>query len=390
MASLPPKIDRRTYEEIVEQTKNLAQQFTDWQPAPGDKTDAGEALIRIFARMVKTISDRLNQVPEKNYLAFLDLIGGQLKPPQPAKAPLTFYLAAGSSGDGLVPAHTQVSAPPTEDSDEEIVFETDRELVVTTAQLQAVFVREPSQDKYRDCTLAATGQQDAAFFPFTGDQDIPHSLYLTCPEIFALPELENLNLIITGDTDRVQTLQEKLNWSYWDGFQWQLLTNSPTYENHQFTFSKLPILNSSEIDGKIEKWLLAKLTNIDANISANLPQITNIKSSINITQSNLIPEVCLFNNTPLDLSKDFYPFGEQPELNDTFYITLYDSFIKPNTTITIDINLSHKPVNTNDLKITWEIGNGQIWQEIADKNNELRWLENSSAIQFTESDNIQG
>ncbi|MDJ0632611.1 MAG: baseplate J/gp47 family protein [Xenococcaceae cyanobacterium MO_188.B29] len=389
MASLPPKIDQRTYEEIVAQTENLAQQFTDWKPATKGTTDAGSALIRIFARMVKTVSDRLNQVPEKNFLAFLDLIGGQLKPPQPAKVPLTFYLAAGSSVDSLVPLHTQVSAPPAEGSDEEIVFETDRELVVTTAKLQAVFVREPSQDKYRDCTLEAMGQKDSAFLAFTGDRSIPHYLYLTCPEIFDLPAIENLDLIITGDTEDIQRLQEKLEWFYWNGSQWNRLTNPPTYNNDKFTFAKSPILKASEINGKTARWLQAKLTNIDSNISANLPQITNIKGSINIKQSNLIPEVCLFNNAPLDLSKDFYPFGEQPQLNDSFYIALHDTLIKPNVTITIEIKLSHKPVNIDrdSLEITWEIGNGQVWQEVTDKTDELRWEDPDKAIKFT--DNIQ-
>ncbi|MCP6760387.1 MAG: baseplate J/gp47 family protein [Fischerella sp. CENA71] len=387
MASLPPKIDQRTYDEIVEQSETLVQQFSGWKAALEGKTDAGRALIRIFSRMVKLVSDRLNQVPEKNFLAFLDLIGGELKPPQPAKVPLTFYLAEGTPVDGLVPAHTQVSAPPAEGSDAEIVFETTRELVVTKTQLQAVFVREPSQDRYSDRTFAATGEQDADFFAFVGDRAIPHSLYITCPEIFNLPELKTLKLIIT--TNNISQFQSlPLNWSYWDGFQWQASPiPSQSYANNQctITFSNLPIPAVAEIEGKAARWLQARLT----NISPNVPQITNIQGSINITQSNFIPEVCLFKNSPLDLSKDFYPFGEQPELNDTFYIALNDNFIKPNTIITLNINLSYKPVNTNNLKINWEFYNGQIWQEITNKNSELRWIENSSAIKFIESDSIQ-
>ncbi|MHC0066374.1 baseplate J/gp47 family protein [Nostoc sp. UIC 10890] len=387
MAYLPPKIDQRTYEEIVQQTEKLVEQYTDWKPAPEDKTDAGRALIRIFGRMVKLVSDRLNQVPEKNFLAFLDLIGGELKPPQPAKVPLTFYLAQGSPADGLVPAHTQVSAPPAEGTDEEIVFETDRELVVTTTQLQAVFVREPSQDKYAERTLEATGEDDAAYFAFAGDRSIPHSLYITCPEIFALSELKEIKLIITTDSaSQFQNLP--LNWSYWDGFQWQESpTPSLSQKNNQctITFTNLPIPTPSEIQGKVGRWLQAQLT----NISLNLPQVTKIQGSLNVKQSSLIPENCLFNSTSIDLSKDFYPFGEQPETNDTFYITLHDTFIKPNTIITIDIQLSYKPVNINNLKISWEIGNGQIWQEITNENNQLRWIENSSSIQFSERNIIQ-
>ncbi|MFN6485346.1 MULTISPECIES: baseplate J/gp47 family protein [unclassified Nostoc] len=403
MASLPPKIDQRTYEEIVQQTENLVEQYTGWKAAPGNQTDAGGALIRIFGRMVKLVSDRLNQVPEKNFLAFLDLIGGELKPPQPAKVPLTFYLAQGSPTDALVPAYTQVSAPPAEGADEEIVFETDRELVVTTTQLQAVFLREPNQDKYSDLseilseerTLAATGQQDAAFLALEGDRSITHSLYITCPEIFTLPELKELQLIITTNNtvESVDQLQIPLNWSYWDGSQWQTIpTPSQSQNNNQstitFTFGNLPIPAPYELQGKTAKWLQANLNNI-SSLLENLPQVTNIQGIINIKQSNLIPESCLFNTTSLDLTKDFYPFGEQPELNDTFYIALNDTFIKPNVTISIDINLTHKPININDLKIVWEIGNGQVWQEIADQNNQPKWIAQSSAIQFTEKDTIQ-
>jgi hypothetical protein len=99
MTSLTPKIDQRTYEEIVRQTEILAEDFTNsleqgWKVPPPDQPeqmDVGRALIRIFGRLVTKVSDRLNQVPEKNFLAFLDLIGGQLQPPQAAKVPLTFY-----------------------------------------------------------------------------------------------------------------------------------------------------------------------------------------------------------------------------------------------------------------------------------------------------------
>lgn len=394
----PPKIDERTYEDIVQQTENLVQQFTDWKPASEGKTDAGGALIRIFGRMAKLVSDRLNQVPEKNFLAFLDLIGGQLKPPQPAKVPLTFYLAEGSPVDALVPAHTQVSALPGEGSDEEIVFETNRELVVTTTQLQAVFAREPERDKYSDLTNAATGQEDEAFLAFVGGSAIPHSLYITCPEIFALPELKELKLIITTNSNQsanqFQNLLQKnenllLIWSYWNGSQWQTQTPSQTQISNQsitITFTDLPIPTPYEIQGETAKWLQANLTNI-SSISPNFPQVTNIQSSINVNQPNLIPEICLFNATPLDLTKDFYPFGEQPEINDTFYIALHDIFVKPNTTITIDISLSYKPVNVNNLKINWEIDNGKTWQEITDKDNELRWID-SSAIQFTDTNSM--
>ncbi|GGA02215.1 baseplate J/gp47 family protein [Okeania sp. KiyG1] len=365
-----PKIDERTYEEIVEQTKELAQQFTDWQPTnESGKIDAGEALIRIFGKMVKSVSDRLNQVPDKNFLVFLDLIGGELIPPQPAKVPLTFYLAEGSAVDGLVPAYIQVSAPPAEGSDEEMVFETDGELVVTTAQLKAVFVRGPSQDKYSDRSLEALGQNDEVFLAFAGDRPIEHSLYITCPEIFNLPELSGFKLIIT--TDNTAEFPSELNWFYWDGSQWQEQSPKSTTNEKELTFdfTDLPIPTASEIQGETGKWLQANVTNLLVNSS----KITDIKGEIKFTKSDLVPDICLFNYSPLDLTKDFYPFGEQPEFNDTFYIALHESFVKPNTTITL--YLICKSISSFvDLNIVWEISDGEEWKEITTVDNGIvKW-----------------
>lgn len=226
MTSLPPKIDQRTYEQIVQETEAFVQEFTSsleqgWKAPPLGQMDVGRALIRIFGRMVTKISDRLNQVPEKNFLAFLDLIGGQLQPPQPAKVPLTFYLAEASPVGAFVPAYTQISAPPLEENDEEIIFETEQELIVTTAQLKAVFVREPKPDKYSDYTLFATGKEDQSFLVFSGDRPIQHSLYITCHKIFNLPELSNLSLTI--ETTNPQSMAGlSLDWSYWNGLEWQI------------------------------------------------------------------------------------------------------------------------------------------------------------------------
>src|SRR6266540_5345458 len=105
MPTQAPKIDPRTYQQIVARVGQLAQLYTDgrWRPRADGQPDGGTTLIRMFARMIELLADRLNQVPDKTFLAFLDLIGTQIQPPQPARVPLTFHLAAGSPNDALVP-----------------------------------------------------------------------------------------------------------------------------------------------------------------------------------------------------------------------------------------------------------------------------------------------
>jgi hypothetical protein len=81
MSIQQPKIDSRTYEDIVKQTEDLAQKFTDWRPRADGKADAGGALIRIFGRMAAEVSERLNKVPEKNQKMGKILREGDFAPP---------------------------------------------------------------------------------------------------------------------------------------------------------------------------------------------------------------------------------------------------------------------------------------------------------------------
>src|SRR5919197_3626671 len=99
-----PPIDERSYQDLVAETERLARQLSGWRPRPDGQPDAGRALIGIFGRFAELVVERLNRAPDKSYLAFLTLIGTSQLPPQPARVPLTFELAANSPVDAVVPA----------------------------------------------------------------------------------------------------------------------------------------------------------------------------------------------------------------------------------------------------------------------------------------------
>ncbi len=159
MAIPAPPVDSRTATDITRQINDLLALYAPaWKaqyhdPVTGKLlwTDPlGTALIGIFSRFAELIIQRLNQVPDKNFLAFLDLLGEARLPPQPALVPLTFSLASGSASDAVVPAGTQVAAPPAEGETAPVIFKTERELVVTAAQLVSLFTRDPEQYRYAD------------------------------------------------------------------------------------------------------------------------------------------------------------------------------------------------------------------------------------------------
>jgi hypothetical protein len=75
MAIPLPNLDNRSYDDLVEQARSLIPKF-----APGwtdhNPTDPGIVLIELFAWLIEMVLYRVNQIPEANYLAFLQLLNG--------------------------------------------------------------------------------------------------------------------------------------------------------------------------------------------------------------------------------------------------------------------------------------------------------------------------
>src|SRR5262249_51078877 len=106
------------------------------------------ALVNIAARFGEIVIERLNKAPEKNFLAFLDLLGISSRPPHPARAPVTFYLSTGNAGHVLVRGGTQVAAEPAKGETEPVIFETEYDLLVVSGKLESLILRDADRDRY--------------------------------------------------------------------------------------------------------------------------------------------------------------------------------------------------------------------------------------------------
>ena len=88
-----PNLDDRRFQDLVDEAKRMVQQrCPEW--TDHNVSDPGVTLIETFAWMTDQLVYRLNRVPDRLYVKFLELIGVRLFPPTPARAPLTFWLAA--------------------------------------------------------------------------------------------------------------------------------------------------------------------------------------------------------------------------------------------------------------------------------------------------------
>jgi len=75
-----PNLDDRKYDDIVEEAIRLIPQYCpEWTNF--NRSDPGITLVQLFAWMTEMIIYRLNKVPDRNYLAFLNLMGIHRQPP---------------------------------------------------------------------------------------------------------------------------------------------------------------------------------------------------------------------------------------------------------------------------------------------------------------------
>jgi predicted phage baseplate assembly protein len=134
-----PNLDDRHFQDLVDEAKRSIPRYCPtW--TDHNVSDPGVTLIELFAWMTEQYLFRLNQVPDKNFITFLDLIGVRLEPPRPARGDVTFELTAPPTARRrtIIPAWTEVATERTE-TDEAVVFTTDEEAEVVPATLRHVF-----------------------------------------------------------------------------------------------------------------------------------------------------------------------------------------------------------------------------------------------------------
>lgn len=134
---VPNLDDLRFQSDLVDEArKRIIHYCPEWTEY--NISDPGITLIELFAWMTELMVYRLNRVPEKNYLKFLEMLGFQQTPAKTAETNITFWLSAllplseDDTTSVVVPAGTEVQS---EDQPDPVVFTTSRELRISAPLL---------------------------------------------------------------------------------------------------------------------------------------------------------------------------------------------------------------------------------------------------------------
>lgn len=174
-----PKLDDRRFQDIVDEAKLLIPRYTpEW--TDHNVSDPGVTLIELFAWMTDLILYRVNRVPEKSYLRFMDLLGIRLKDAVPARTNVTFWLSAPQPGPVTIPRGTEVSTVRTGEQ-QAISFATEGDLVLFPPTLRQCLTssddtnyvdlteRLNSEGEYFDAFQRSPLPGDALYFGFIED-----------------------------------------------------------------------------------------------------------------------------------------------------------------------------------------------------------------------------
>jgi len=213
--SLPaPNLDDRRFQDLVDDAKRLiARRVPEW--TDHNVSDPGVTLVEAFAYITDQLLYRINRVPDRDYIRFLELIGVRLFPPTAAHAAVTFWLSASQPETVRIPVGTQVGTVRTQ-SEPSIVFSTTAELPIVAVSLERLassIARNQVRD-HSDQLALGTGFYCFDSVPKVGDM-----------LLVGLTEPAPSNAVLLRFSCRIEGVgvdpnDPPLAWEAWDGESW--------------------------------------------------------------------------------------------------------------------------------------------------------------------------
>ncbi|MCU0569980.1 MAG: putative baseplate assembly protein [Oculatellaceae cyanobacterium Prado106] len=240
-------LDDRTFKDLVDECilriPRYCPEWTNYNPS-----DPGITMIELFAWLTDQMLLRFNQVPRRNYVAFLELLGIQLQPPAAAQTELTFYLSTALPSTYQIPAGIEVATERTE-ADEAIAFSTDRPLLIAKPNIHHFLTAETAETVptvLRDRFTHLWNQQDDGHWegrelPIFSEQPQPGNCFYIGFDTTQPIEGNVVALTVGGEaatSTGINPDHPPLRWEAWDGEGWRsVLLNDVDDGTRGFSFN---------------------------------------------------------------------------------------------------------------------------------------------------------
>ena len=336
---------------------------------PPASSGQATALLQIVARFSAIVTQRLNQAPDLDKLAFLDMLGISLIPAQPARAPLVFQPLP-LTVDGHIPAGTRAGASAPGVSSP-TVFSTETDIAMTTAQLTQVVSLWPDQDGYIDHSTDLAGKRP--FTLFRSPTPIEHVLYLSQQTVLAFKGQSTVEIrfALTINGSAAVTIR----WEFWDGATWRSFrdfdeTDPAASQDGTAGLTRSGIVRlqadcgdsaATSVGNITNSWIRGRLT---VPLPPNSSRIFAVANQVSLrttidrslthgpggTDCKGVAQIdaAYAGSTTLDLTKIFYPLGKAPGPDAVFYFVCQEVFSKPGAQVTLCIDRATTPEQEGD------------------------------------------
>jgi hypothetical protein len=362
-----PQLDTRDAAAVFEELlTRRAAYLPEFAPVPAHPS---WALLQIFARYAQTVIDRLDRAPDKNLLAFLDLLGISLIPAQAARAPVVFQPVP-SASDGRVAAGTRLGAD-VPNSAAPVAFETESVMALAAARLVEVTTLWPARDEFASHSAALAGGRP--FTLFDPRQAVPHELYLAHDVLLSFASGATIEVEFELTTPGSAPLA--IAWEYWDGQTWRPFApfdpaNATVSHDGTNGLTRSGIVTLEADCGKSAKttivgidafWIRGRLDQpLPPDPARVLPVVDRIRLRTVTTRAlqfdshgegagEVKPDQAFADGTQLDLSKTFFPFGQSADKDHAFFFSCEEVLAKPGATVKACFTRVRTPAEEADV-----------------------------------------
>jgi predicted phage baseplate assembly protein len=274
MPLITPRLDDRRFQDIVDEAKSRITRYCpEW--TDHNVSDPGVALIELFAWMTDLLLYRVNQVPDRMYVKFLELIGVRLEPPRSARAPVTFYLSTALPDDVSIPEGTEVATIRTETS-QAIVFTTESIMTIRTPSVIDAFTRRADAPETPDSWLRyevdKLGLKDRQMQVFNDVPKPGDALYLAFERDHSHHVLAVIISSEAGGGAGIDPLDPPLIWEVWQGEDNGWVACEIDYDGTGgFNYREgevilhTPVMHEAEFAGQRGRWLRCRVVDSPSN-----------------------------------------------------------------------------------------------------------------------------
>jgi hypothetical protein len=384
MTTAAPPVDTRSAGEIAAQVRTLLARYAPSYTGAGTDPITGQlvpdprggALIGVFTRFAELIIERLNRVPDKEFprVPRSDRARRGCRRSRRASADLLALRKAARRGRRAA-RHPGRSAAGRRRKGSDHLRDRAR-AVVTPAALTAVSraIQGPTPTRTSVRCQAARPLGGAPFSRRAADRS--HRL-LRPAAALGFNGITAFKVAIALDASMSEP--RTVAWEAWDGTAFKEIFSRVEDSTDNLRTSGLVNLGPREpvplstVDGIESRWLRCRLAipidNSNGGLArdhmvraSDLPRVQFVTTEVDVNRDDLPIDHAFTNASPIDVTKDFFPFGETPRFGDTFFLRADEPFSTAGATVTIHRlhecrGSLEQPgrVATTDVRLHWEI-----------------------------------